>query len=202
MSSPRPATAALLRKPCNSRKSGKGTLLMVGAHDRARYLAKSLVEGGVSVLLVDRDSTKVAGAQEEGLQAICFDVLSSDMDEYLDFTDIGAMLAVLRNDEVNTLAVLKFRHELGAANVFRILSERGSHAEAGRAFGGLTRAELDRSWDQGYRPRVVEMGNDTEEIRALVVLDEKGDWDVVDGKRKLTPGDRVVALAHECWDPV
>lgn len=176
-------------------QKGKGTLLMVGAHDRARCLASALTEGGVPVLLVDTNRGNVAAAQEEGLEAIQGDILSKEVERKLDFSEIGALLSVLRNDEVNTLAVIKYRHELGRANVFRILSKRGDNPEAGRPFGGLTRQELDETWDAGHRPAVVEVDEGCNPQRPLVMLRGDGDWDVIDGEKELSPGDRVVALA-------
>jgi len=177
---------------------GKGTLLIVGAHDRVRYFANALVEGGVPVLLVDSNASNVYQAREEGLDAIQGDVLSTEVDRHLDFSEIGAMLAVLPNDEVNSLAVIKFRREVGEANVYRVLSKRGDHPDAGRPFGGLTRQELNRSWEEGYRPHIVEVDEEDPPSRPLVILDDDGHWDVVDGDRDLKSGDRVVALAKEC----
>ena len=177
---------------------GKGKLLMVGAQKRARYFAQALVEDGVQVLMVDSNFTNVKEAREEGLEAIHGDIISSEVDIHIDLDDVGALLAVTPNDEVNSLAVIKFRNELGAANVFRILSRRGDHPEAGRPFGGLTRAELNRSWEEGFRPRLITVDETDPPKRPLVILGENGDWDVVDGDRKLSAGDRVVALAKEC----
>lgn len=177
---------------------GKGKLLMVGAHRRARYLAKALVDDGVEVLMVDSNFNNVKDAHSEGLEAIHGDILSSEVDIHIDLEEVGALLAVTPNDEVNSLAVIKFRNELGAANVFRILSKRGDHPEAGRPFGGLTRDELNLSWERGFRPRLVTVDESDPPERPLVILGEDGDWDVVDRERKLAQGDRVVALAKEC----
>ena len=177
-------------------REGKGTLLMVGAHPRARCLAQALVEGEVPVLLVDTNVRNVVKAREEGLEALRGDILSSELEAQLDFSDIGALLAVLPNDEVNSLAVIKFRGELGAANVFRILSKRGDHPEAGRPFGGLTREELDQSWESGSRPRLLVVDEKNPPARPLIVLKDDSDWEVVDGERSLSAGEKVIALAE------
>ena len=133
---------------------------------------------------------------EEGLEALRGDILSSELEAQLDFSDIGALLAVLPNDEVNSLAVIKFRGELGAANVFRILSKRGDHPEAGRPFGGLSREELDQSWEEGARPRLVVVDKENPPSRPLVVIKEGADWEVVDGDRTLVEGEKVIAYAE------
>lgn len=177
-------------------RAGKGTLLMVGAHARARCLAQALVAGDVPVLLVDTNIRNVVKAREEGLEALRGDILSSELEAQLDFSDIGALLAVLPNDEVNSLAVIKFRGELGAANVFRILSKRGDHPEAGRPFGGLSREELDQSWEEGARPRLVVVDKENPPSRPLVVIKEGADWEVVDGDRTLVEGEKVIAYAE------
>jgi len=154
------------------------------------------VEGEVPVLLVDTNVRNVVKAREEGLEALRGDILSSELEAQLDFSDIGALLAVLPNDEVNSLAVIKFRGELGAANVFRILSKRGDHPEAGRPFGGLTREELDQSWESGSRPRLLVVDEKNPPARPLIVLKDDSDWEVVDGERSLSAGEKVIALAE------
>lgn len=176
-------------------QAGKGTLLMVGAHERARCLAGALEEGGVPVLLVDSNAHNIRQAKEDGLGAIQGDILSKEIEAEIDFNDVGALLAVLANDEVNTLSVIKFRSELGAANVFRILSKRGDHPEAGRTLGGLSREELNRAWTEGLRPKLITMDSDSSPERPLVVIKDEGDWEVVDGETGFSEGERIVVLA-------
>jgi NhaP-type Na+/H+ or K+/H+ antiporter len=173
---------------------GKGGLLMVGAHPAARCLAKSLREGGVEVTMVDTNSINVYQAEEEGFKAIRGDILSNDLQERLDFGELGSLLALLANDEVNTLAVLKYREIFGRANVFRITSKRGTNAEAGRSFAGLTRPELEEAWKEGNRPRVCKIDPENPPSRPLVKLGQNGHWEVVDGEPKVAEGDRIIAL--------
>ena len=174
---------------------GKGTLLLVGAHKRARALAKALKDGGVPILMVDTNCKNIHEAHKEGLDAIRGDILSSELEAKLDFNDIGTLLALLPNDEVNSLAVIKYRSELGAANVFRILSKRGDNPDAGRPFGGLSREEFNRSWEAGSRPNFLTVESEEKSPeRPLVVIRDEGDWEVVDNDRALTEGEQVVAL--------
>ncbi len=175
-------------------RKGKGRLLIVGAHERVRYFARALVEAGVPVLVVDSHAEKVRLAREEGLEVMEGDILSRQMEERLDFGEIGALLAVLTNDEVNTLAVLKYREALGRANVFRVNPGGEMNPETGRSFADLTREEIRQLWEEGKRPQVVTVGPDSQLVRPLVVLGEDGFWEVADTGRQFQEGERVLAL--------
>lgn len=106
-------------------------VIIVGAHDWAREMGRALNEEGITVHLVDTNQDNVAIARYEGLNATCTSVLSEGFIENLELSDIGRLMALTSNNEVNALATLNFRELFGRAEVYR-LSEGDSSGHAPR----------------------------------------------------------------------
>ncbi|MBN1585797.1 MAG: cation:proton antiporter [Candidatus Omnitrophica bacterium] len=106
-------------------RSGAKGMLLVGAHDWARYLAKFLHDEGYLVGLVDTNREHVELAQQEGLQSYCIDIRSPYVKDEIDFEDFGRLVALTSNDEVNSLAALHFVDDFGRAEVYQLPPETG-----------------------------------------------------------------------------
>lgn len=141
-----------------ARRRPQGVLL-VGANAWARDFARALREAGLSVRLVDTNPEHVAAAIAEGLPAECQDVLAEDSSDTLDLRDMGRLVAMTRNDEVNALAALHFLHVFGRADVYQLASDRlGAPSTLpadlrGRilASEGFTFREIEARWAAGAR---------------------------------------------------
>ncbi|MFO0837357.1 MAG: cation:proton antiporter [Phycisphaerae bacterium] len=105
-------------------------LLILGAGTFARELARAAKSCGFRALLVDTNRENIIAAQMAGLATHYGSALADDTLEKLDLSGIGRLLALTSNDEVNTLAVQRFAHIFGRANLFQ-LPPKGS--ETGRS---------------------------------------------------------------------
>jgi NhaP-type Na+/H+ or K+/H+ antiporter len=103
-------------------------LLIAGADHWVRELCKVLHENQVTLLMVDTNYNKISAARMEGLPAECINILSDQALEELNFGNMGRLLALTPNDEVNSLAVQEFRHLFNRAGVFQLSFK--SHASA------------------------------------------------------------------------
>ena len=81
-------------------------VLIVGAHQWARSIAKTLVEKEVNVIMVDTNRSNVSAARLEGISAFLGSILSEHISEELDLDGIGRLMALTPNDEANSLAAL------------------------------------------------------------------------------------------------
>ncbi len=85
-------------------------VLIVGAHSWARRIAEALRVQSIPVLLVDTNIKNIKSAHNEGLPAYACSILS---DEFRDddnmLKELGHLLTLTGNDEVNTLAVLNYQ---------------------------------------------------------------------------------------------
>ncbi|MBX3085956.1 MAG: sodium:proton antiporter [Anaerolineae bacterium] len=140
-----------------SQPNPQGTLI-VGAHSWARAIAHALKKVGFKALLVDTNWTNVQQARMEGLSVVYGNVLSSQMDELLDLTGIGRVLALTANDEVNALTSLEFARLFGRAQVYQLSPAHGDNERLSMAYElsgrvllgeGKSYADLDALFTKG-----------------------------------------------------
>lgn len=95
-------------------------ILMVGAHSWARSIARILHENGFQVSLVDSNWANISAARQEGLKAYYENILIEDLSEDIELDGIGKLIAITRNDEVNSLAALHFIEDFGRSQVYQL----------------------------------------------------------------------------------
>lgn len=95
-------------------------ILMVGAHSWARSIAKILHDNGFQVTLVDSNWANISAARQEGLKSYYENILIEDLSEDVELDGIGKLIAVTRNDEVNSLAALHFIEDFGRSHVYQL----------------------------------------------------------------------------------
>ena len=104
-----------------SNRNARG-VLFAGADAWTRLIAKTLLNDGHPVMLLDTRYENVAAARMVGLNAIRANILSEHVEENLEFPGITQLVTGTSNDEVNSLATREFAHIFGKANVWQIAS--------------------------------------------------------------------------------
>jgi len=107
-------------------------VLFAGANTWSRHLAKALHDDGHDVLMLDTNFSNVAAASMAGIPAKRANILSEYVEEELDFTGIGQLVAATDNDEVNSLAAKEFTHIFGSAEIWQVapLDDNEHHTNA------------------------------------------------------------------------
>ncbi len=103
-------------------------ILFVGAHDWARAMAHELQSSGCPVLLIDTDWENTREARMAGLSCIYGSALAETTRDQIDYTGLGRLLAVTRNNEVNALACALYCEDFGRKGVYQLafpLNEQG-----------------------------------------------------------------------------
>lgn len=95
-------------------------VMILGASGVGCLLAQALNQYGVRVLNIDSDPAKVNEARRLGLMAKKGEILSRRLLRDLDLDEIGHFVALTSNDDLNTLAVARFRRLFGASNIHQI----------------------------------------------------------------------------------
>jgi len=95
-------------------------ILFAGAAEWIREIAQTVQEEGFHVLLVDTSYANIAAARMQGLPTCYANVLSEYVHEDEGLADIGRLLAMTPNDEVNSLAMIAFADQFGRAGVFKL----------------------------------------------------------------------------------
>lgn len=117
-------TAGPLARRLGLARSNPQGVLILGAHEWARELALALRALDVSVLLVDRNYHDVNRARIAGLDAYYGNILSEEFELRAPLHEMGFLLCLTPNDEVNALACLHFAPQFGRANQFQLSPER------------------------------------------------------------------------------
>ncbi len=97
-------------------------IIIVGASDVPRFFARYLQKKGVPVLVADVSENNIEKAKAEGLDTFQGDVLASGVRDEMDLTQIGRLMAMTSNSEINQLAINRYEEEFGRNGVYRIPS--------------------------------------------------------------------------------
>jgi NhaP-type Na+/H+ or K+/H+ antiporter len=95
-------------------------VFIVGASPVARSIAAVLRRHGVAVSMVDTNRGNVTAGRMAGLNIAYGNILEEIFFESLDLRGMGRVIAMTPNEEVNTLALQRFTHEFGKANLYRL----------------------------------------------------------------------------------
>lgn len=141
-------------------------VLIAGAHAWGRMIARALKDAGRDVLLVDTNWDHVSAAKLDGLPAIYASILSEHIMDEGDMSHMGRLIALTSNDEVNSLATLRFEEIFGRANVFQVPMHVGDSARTGIAFeqhgrclfdNGITYTYLNDRFSRGAAVKTVKL---------------------------------------------
>lgn len=113
------AASPISRRLGLSKANPQGCLI-IGGSPFALELAKSLVDLGFDIVLMDTNRESVAKARLAGIVAISGSAIAADSEERLPLGGIGRILALTPNDQVNALACLHFRELFGRAEMYQL----------------------------------------------------------------------------------
>ena len=116
------ATARPLARLLNVAEPAPSGFLIIGANGPARTLGTALQQLGIRVLLTDSSWENIRAARMEGLPTYFGNPASQHADAHLDLVGIGHLLALSPSGEMNTLALMRFRHDFGHQRMFGLTS--------------------------------------------------------------------------------
>lgn len=98
-------------------------ILIIGASKVSRLIAQYLIDNGRHVVLVDSNQNNVSEAEKAGIEAHTENIYSDTMIDNVEFSDIGYLLALTGNSDINRYAVEKFGAQFGENGSFRLASK-------------------------------------------------------------------------------
>lgn len=98
-------------------------ILIVGASKVSRLIAQYLADNGRHVVLVDSNQSNIQEAQKIGIEAYTENIYSDTLQDNVEFSDIGYLLALTGNADINRYAVEKFGAQFGENGSFRLASK-------------------------------------------------------------------------------
>ncbi|MBN2844289.1 MAG: cation:proton antiporter, partial [Sedimentisphaerales bacterium] len=115
-------TASPVARWLNVAKPSPNGLIIVGAHPWARKLASMLDEQDFKVKVVDTNWSNINKVRKIGIDTWHGNVLAEYALDEIDLDGIGKLLALTPNDEINSLAVLRFADIFDSSEVFQLAS--------------------------------------------------------------------------------
>jgi len=102
-------------------KSSDG-ILIVGASQFSRMIAKYLSDNGRRVVLIDSNPDHISKSKDMGLEAIETNIYDEDISENIELNDVGYLMALTGSSVVNTHALSKFSGVFGEQAFYRLIS--------------------------------------------------------------------------------
>lgn len=195
-------------------------VLIVGAHPWALEIAKAIKDDGFKVIMVDTNRGDVSKARLAGITTFYGSVMSEYVMEKIPFGGIGKVLALTSNDEINSLAVLRFSELFDSQELFQILPYQANkgkeqdyspkHLRGRFLFGkGITYAQLRRMYYSGAVIKSTKLTKDFnfdafkefygETAIPLFLINESKELVVLstDTTPKPKPGHTIIAMVHD-----
>ncbi len=95
-------------------------VLILGAKEWTINIAKKIKEEGFKVLMADANMNNALEARSHGIEVYHGNILSEFALEEIDLDGIGQLFAMTPNDEVNSLAALRFGEIFGRSHVYQL----------------------------------------------------------------------------------
>ncbi len=98
-------------------------ILIVGASKVSRLIASYLEKNDRHVVLIDSNHVNIEKAQKIGLDALNTNIYSDALTDNIELNDIGYLMALTGNADINKYAINKFRKHFGENGAFRLITE-------------------------------------------------------------------------------
>ena len=97
-------------------------ILIIGASKVSILIADYLAKNKRHVVLIDNNKTNIEKAKTAGLEAIQANIFSDSLEDNIELNDMGYLMALTGNSEINKQAIDKFKNQFGENGAFRIVN--------------------------------------------------------------------------------
>lgn len=171
-------------------------VLIIGASKVSRLIANYLKKNKRHVVLIDNNQSNIDKAKKLGIEAMTANIFSDNLTDNIELNDMGYLMALTGNSEINKFAIDKFKKQFGENGAFRIVNpdemndpennpEEGlfSHTDdfikltdAARKYPSINEIELK---DKDHYDGLIEITKADNDIIPLFLKEEKGDLKII-----------------------
>ena len=171
-------------------------ILILGASKVSRLIGDYLHKNDRHVVLIDNNQSNIEKANKLGLEAISANIYSDNLTDNIELNDIGYLMALTPNSDINRYAIDKFQDVFGENGSFRLVDtdEMGdpennpkeglfSHTddfikltEAARKYPSIHEIELH---DTEHYEGLIEITKADADIVPLFLIDPDGDIQII-----------------------
>jgi len=112
-------------------------ILIVGASKLSRLIGHYLESNGRHIVLIDSNQSNINKAKELGLEAISTDIYSETLADNIELNDVGYLMALTANADINNYVIDKFRNQFGENGTFRLISSTEMNDSQSKPTEGL-----------------------------------------------------------------
>lgn len=97
-------------------------ILIIGASKVSRLIANYLKKNNRHVVLIDNNQHNVQKAKNLGIEAMVANIYSDSLTDNIELNDMGYLMALTGNSDINKFAIDKFKKQFGENGAFRIVN--------------------------------------------------------------------------------
>ena len=190
-------------------------ILIIGASKISRLLGHYLETNGRHVVLIDSNEQNIRKAKELGLEAFSNNIYSETLTDNIELNDVGYLMALTGNPDINKYAINKFTKQFGENGSFRLVTTEEmlddnnnpkeglfSHKDDFNRLMELTKKhpsiqEIDLE-DKAHYEKLIKISNNDPDIIPLFVKDNEGELHIISSYNlevdKIEEGNQLVYL--------
>ena len=173
-------------------------ILILGASKASRLIGQYLHKNDRHVVLIDNNQTNIDKSKKLGLEAFSANIYSDTLTDNIELNDIGYLMALTGNSDINKYAINKFQDAFGENGSFRLVdADEMSDPENNPKEGLFSHTDDFIKLTEAARkyPSVHEIElHDTEHYEGLIEI-TKADPDIVPLFLKNAEGDIQIITA-------
>ena len=147
-------------------------ILIIGASKVSRLIANYLKNNDRHVVLIDNNEANVEKSKRLGLEAFSANVYSDSLTDNIELNDVGYLMALTGNSDINRFAIDKFKNQFGENGSFRLVDTDEMNDSENNAKDGVFSytADFARLAETARKyPSINEVGiKDLEHYRTLI----------------------------------
>jgi len=97
-------------------------IVIIGASKISRLIGEYLSKNNRHVVLIDNNQINIGKAKKLGLEAFTANIYSDSLADNIELNDVGYLMALTGNSEINKYAVNKFGKQFGENGSFRLVN--------------------------------------------------------------------------------
>ena len=114
-------TARLFAKAIGVFLTKSEGILIIGASKVSRLIGNYLKNNNRHVVLIDNNETNIAKSKKLGLEAFSANIYSDTLTDNIELNDVGYLMALTGNADINRFAIDKFKDQFGENGAFRLV---------------------------------------------------------------------------------
>ncbi|WGH76190.1 sodium:proton antiporter [Tenacibaculum tangerinum] len=117
-------TARLFAKLVGVFLERSNAIMIVGASDVSRLIAKYLKDNKRRVVLIDSNVGNVEKAKQEGLESFEVNIYDDELTNNIELNDVGYLIAMTGNDSINKYVLSNFSSVFGEQGAYRLATSK------------------------------------------------------------------------------